>query len=212
LLTRKIVNAINRIARPQESHLSILRDWLQDPKGGNNFQKGTEDQIWDDADPSVYLTLFIPAGEMDIFSRCITRIAVGIFHRTWGEKHGLGKVVDEESGLVSYDDSKINMASTIFATVISSILPVVAILVLYVVKNTVKRICITLAFTAAFACVLATCSSARRVEIFAATATYVCPRPKHTTPRLQYTQSKLICLSSRFAAVEVVFIGSAIAS
>lgn len=174
-LTRKVVNAVNRIARPRKSHISILQDWLQDSKGGNNFQKGTEDQIWDDENPSAYLTLLVPAGEMDLFSRWITRIVVGIFHRTWGEKHGLGKVVDEESGLISYDDSKINMASTIFATVISSILPVIAILVLYVVKNTVQRICITLAFTAAFACVLATCSSARRVEIFAATATYVSP-------------------------------------
>lgn len=177
------MNAMNSIARPRESHLSLLRDWLQDPKGGNNFQKGTEDQLWDELDPSSYLSLYSPTGEMDIFSRWITRIVVGMFHRTWGEKRGLGKIVDEESGLVSYEDSKVNMASTIFATIISSILPVVAILVLYVVKNTVKRIYITLAFTAAFACVLATCSSARRVEIFAATATYV--SPFYSTRRLQ---------------------------
>ncbi|KAJ5783188.1 hypothetical protein N7457_004962 [Penicillium paradoxum] len=110
------INTINSIARPRKSHLALLQDWLQDSKGGDNFQKGTENQLWDEPDPSAYLTLWAPTGEMDIFSRGITRLAVGIFHRTWGEKHGLGKIVDEESGLISYDDSRVNMASTVLAT------------------------------------------------------------------------------------------------
>jgi hypothetical protein len=108
---------------------------------------------------------------MDLFTRWISGLILGLLHRLWGEKHGSGRVIDEESGLMLYDDSKINVVSTFFATVISSILPVVTVLVLYVVKNTVRRICITLGFTATFAGVLALCSSTRRVDIFVATAT-----------------------------------------
>jgi VIT1/CCC1 family predicted Fe2+/Mn2+ transporter len=166
------VSTLGNIAKPKKSQLSMLRDWLQDSKGGDCFQKGSEVRLWEDDDTSAFLSLKSPSGETDIFTGWITRMTVGLFHRLWGEKHALGKVVDEESGLVSYDDSNVNTASTIFATILSSILPVVTILVLWTVKSTVKRICITLAFTAIFAAVLAICSSARRVEIFAATATY----------------------------------------
>lgn len=65
-----------------KSNLMLLQDWLQDPKGGNNFQKGTEDQLWDEADPSAYVTVWVPTGGMDIFSRWVTHVVVRIFHRT----------------------------------------------------------------------------------------------------------------------------------
>ncbi|KFX96194.1 hypothetical protein V495_08479 [Pseudogymnoascus sp. VKM F-4514 (FW-929)] len=178
------VSALNNIIKANKSQQAVLKEWLQDAKGGDCFQKGAEARLWEGDDTSEFLTLHKQSEETDFFTKWITLLIVGIFHRFWGEKHKLGKVVDEESGLVSYDDSKINTASTIFATVLSSTLPVITILVLYVVKNTEKRIYITLGFTVAFAAILAICSSAKRVEIFAATAT--------------------------FAAVEVVFIGSAI--
>lgn len=167
------VSALTNIVKASKSQQSVLKEWLQDSKGGDCFQKGAEARLWEDDDTSVFLTLYKQSKETDFFTKWITLLIVGIFHRFWGEKHKLGKVVDEESGLMSYDDSKINTASTVFATVLSSTLPVITILVLYVVKNTMKRIYITLGFTVAFAAILAMCSSARRVEIFAATATYV---------------------------------------
>lgn len=66
-------------------------------------------------------------------------------------------------------------------TIVASLLPIVAIIVLYAVKGTWRRIYVTITFTALFGIAMA-CTSARKSEIFAATAA--------------------------FAAVEVVFIGS----
>ncbi|RDL37957.1 uncharacterized protein BP5553_05390 [Venustampulla echinocandica] len=174
---------LSSIESPRKSQLAVLRDWLQDSKGGSCFQMGREARLWDGNLEKDFVTLRANDGENDIFTVWITKLIVGIFRRCCGCG---GRVVDEESQLLSYDDSILNTASTIIATVMSSVLPVVTILVLYAVKNTVKRICITIGFTAVFAAFLAIFSTARRIEIFAATAT--------------------------FAAVEVVFIGSALSS
>lgn len=73
--------------------------------------------------------------------------------------------------MVSYNESKLIRAGTIIATVLSSLLLVLSVLILYVVKNTYSHVGIAAGFTTLFAFFLATFSSARMVEIFAATAT-----------------------------------------
>lgn len=80
--------------------------------------------------------------------------------------------MDLESGLKSYDESRLHVVGTVVATILSSMLPVVSIFVLYVLESTYARLGMTVAFTGCFAAILAIFSSARRVEIFAATATY----------------------------------------
>ncbi|KAJ9640277.1 hypothetical protein H2199_005816 [Coniosporium tulheliwenetii] len=92
------------------------------------------------------------------------------------------KVIDEESGAVQYNETELDKLSMVLSTTIASILPVIAVLGLYFEKNMLKRIYIMIGITAAFAAILSFFSSARRIEIFTATA--------------------------GFAAVEVVFIGS----
>ena len=59
----------------------------------------------------------------------------------------------------------------LLATVLSSVLPLIAIVILYRVKETQARIYIAVGITAGFALILALCTNARRVEIFASTAT-----------------------------------------
>jgi hypothetical protein len=162
--------------KPRKSELSTLRDWLTDKKGGDCFQANSEAFLWGDDDspddpPSTFLTLRNTQEENDLFTKWLTGFVTGAFHRLFGRKRGLGRVVDEDSELVSYDESKINTATNVTSTILSSILPVITILVLNYVPNRTLRIVITLIFTAAFAAVLAIFSSARRVEIFAATAT-----------------------------------------
>ncbi|KAG8162479.1 hypothetical protein KVR01_008244 [Diaporthe batatas] len=114
----------------------------------------------------------------------MTRVVARIFHRLAGEKMKVGTVIDEEAALVSYSDSKLNQASNVLALVVSSVLPVMTIFVLNIVPSTNQRIGLTMLFTAVFAVLLAIFSNAKGAEIFGATAT--------------------------FAAIEVVFIGSAI--
>jgi hypothetical protein len=153
-----------------------LEKWLNDPKGGNYFQQGVEAFTWiDENDHDLKSASFVSLrpnnGERDPFTRLLTDFVGGTFHRLWGERRKVGKVIDEESQMMSYDDSKINVASAIFTTIVSSILPVVTILVLYEIRSPYGRIGVTIGFTAIFAAFLATFSKARRVEIFAATAT-----------------------------------------
>ena len=73
--------------------------------------------------------------------------------------------------MISYSESKLLKAGTFIATVLSSTMPVLSIYVLFIYKNTYIRIGIAAAFTAVFAGMLAFFSSARRIEVFAATAT-----------------------------------------
>lgn len=101
-----------------------------------------------------------------------------------------------------YDDDALLRLNTIIISVISSALPVISIVALYYIKTTIQRIGALVAFTVVFAFALATFTNARRLEIFATTSTYV-PSACYNAPA---------DFNGRFAAVEVVFIGSALGS
>ncbi|KAI8306539.1 hypothetical protein K4K61_004396 [Colletotrichum sp. SAR11_59] len=94
------------------------------------------------------------------------------------------ETVDEISGHVSYSHDFIRRIGNLGTTILACIMPVLTIFVLNIVHSTNLRILVTLIFTAVFALLIATFSNAKKVEIFSATAT--------------------------FAAVDVVFIGSAV--
>jgi hypothetical protein len=55
-------------------------------------------------------------------------------------------------------------------TVAAASLPVVAVLILYFIKNTLKRIYVLIGLTVAFAISTKLLTSAKSIEIFAATA------------------------------------------
>jgi len=94
-----------------------------------------------------------------------------VFHFLCGERFQVGKIIDEESGLMRYEDSRLDRASSVIAIILASIIPVLTIFALNAIKTTDARIGMIVVFTAVFATVLAVFSSAKRAEIFAATAT-----------------------------------------
>ena len=69
------------------------------------------------------------------------------------------------------DHRRLNQIGFLVATIFSSVIPLVSIIALYFVKNTLKRIGIAAAFTALFAVAVSVFTTARRIEIFAGTAT-----------------------------------------
>ncbi|KAJ4260897.1 hypothetical protein NW757_001285 [Fusarium falciforme] len=158
--------------------------------GGENFQEDdVEFDTWlgeEQANPDLYVALQPGIDEDDLFTRSIMRFIGGPFHRAIGDRMKVGKVIDEGSGIMTYRDSNIVKTINFIVTVIATVLPPLTILVLNSVDKTKVRIGLTVLFTAIFAIILAAFSKAKRVEILVATAT--------------------------FAAVEVVFIGSAIPS
>ncbi|TGJ88741.1 hypothetical protein E0Z10_g47 [Xylaria hypoxylon] len=178
------VSQLSQAPNPQKSQLMELQRWLRDEDGGAGFLKATEFKTWEETELSKYIVMKNTATEDDFLTNFVSNVLLRTFHRLFGARWKMGKIIDQRSSLTSYSDTKISKAGSIFAAVLSSALPVLTIFVLDRLHSTTVRIGVTLVFTTAFALMLAAFSSAKRVEIFAATAT--------------------------FAAVEVVFIGSAI--
>lgn len=156
---------------PSESQLHQLQKWLRNSRGGGSFLKGWEHWTWEEDDVSAYVSLNSPAVETDAFTDFLTYRFSWLFRFLFGRRLHAGKVIDEEAGLTSYSDSKLNTASRAIAIVISSIMPVLTIFVIHSLGSTTTKIGMTVFFTAVFAILLALFSSANRAEIFVATAT-----------------------------------------
>jgi len=89
---------------------------------------------------------------------------------------------DPESNIFLYRDSHFHRIANVVGTLISSLIPIGSIVVLYFVTSMPLRLAVLSCFTAIFSIALSLLTSAKRVEIFAATAA--------------------------FASVQVVFVGS----
>jgi hypothetical protein len=77
---------------------------------------------------------------------------------------------DLESNIFLYRDSHFHHIANIVGTLISSLIPIGSIVVLYFVTDMPIRLAIISLFTAIFSIALSLVTSAKRVEIFAATA------------------------------------------
>jgi len=88
------------------------------------------------------------------------------FHKRIGHRF---KSRDESTSLYEYRDSKINDAAHTISIILSSLLPPASIFALYYVHRTPIRLGLIMIFSAIFTACLAISTSAKRVEIFAAT-------------------------------------------
>ncbi|KAK3987157.1 hypothetical protein QBC44DRAFT_401201 [Cladorrhinum sp. PSN332] len=184
------VSQLSKLHSPPKSQLQQLKDllWfesrrLREEGGDDTFPPSAEYFTWEESSTDKYYSLDHEDPEADPLTRAMKEYIVPLFHWALGKRVLKKKVIDAEAQLSYYEDQKLVKASSIIAVMISSALPVVTIFVLNQVDSTNIRIAWTLGFTMIFAGILVLFSSAKRAEIFAATAT--------------------------FAAVEVVFIGSA---
>lgn len=143
---------------------------MRDAKGGDSFPKGIEYDTWADEDLTKYIAVGPPPPEIDVFTALLRGRIFDSFHRFLGEPLELGTEIDEESGLRSYSDSRVNRAASLVTVILSSMTPVLAIFALNAAHTLEMRLGLVALFTGLFAAILAVFSSARRVEIFAATA------------------------------------------
>ncbi|KAF3002320.1 hypothetical protein E8E14_005227 [Neopestalotiopsis sp. 37M] len=179
------VTNIARLEQPAVHNLAALQEYLRDSKGGNSYLQGIEAFIWDQEHAPDLIAIRPDRPDQDAFSRWLTKYPVLLYHRLLGHRSWVpaGQVVDEESGAMLYRESGVDKLAKMVSITLASTIPMIAILVLYFEKNLLHRIYISIGITAAFAALLSMFTNARRIEIFAATAS--------------------------LAAVEVVFIGSA---
>ncbi|KAH4014499.1 hypothetical protein HBI70_177620 [Parastagonospora nodorum] len=178
-----LVLPVTKAQEPTGAELKRLLSWLSRAKGGNSFLTGDESRVWQGNDTSEYITLFPRDLEDDAFTTFLGGRLLDMYHGIIGykrrRKYGTGA---RDSELRKYSVRRIGKASNVAVAAVSSILPTLVILGLYFVKRMIVRIGLVILFTAIFSVALAVFTSARKVEIFSATAA--------------------------FAAVEVVFIGS----
>ncbi len=160
-------------------------------EGGDNFLQGIEREILhadDRLDPdqeraSDLVTMSREAIEHDFFSRWLSDEVLDKFHSLIG-RH-IKRPFDEETGMYHYRKLHLRAVSHLVGVMLASVIPAASIFTLYFIQHPVDRLLVLLAYSALFSVCLALFTSARRVEIFAATAA--------------------------FASVQVVFVGSTIA-
>ncbi|KAH6856269.1 hypothetical protein B0I37DRAFT_366960 [Chaetomium sp. MPI-CAGE-AT-0009] len=167
-----------------KSQLKSLKGWLRDSQGGSSFLTDFEAETWNDDNLRSYLCLESTSTKGDPFTRWLLSSVVQVYDRVLGRRIGSGEILDERTGDKSYSSDRVNRASNIFVAIMASALPVLAIFALNIIPSTEGRLGATAGFTITFAVLMGIFSSAKRAEIIAATAT--------------------------FAAIEVVFIGSAL--
>ena len=161
---------MNKLNDPMQSQLNSFRDWLRD-RNQQPFLTGYEVETWADEKNTQYMCLNPSSDEHDLFTQYTTNVLLGLYHRTIGHRLGTGKNVDEVTRHTSYSDPSIHRATIVITTIVASLLPILTIYALNQIPSTNERIGVAAAFTAAFAFLIGLFSSARRVEIFAATAT-----------------------------------------
>jgi len=168
---RTLVSQLNRTESPRSPQLDALKGELGNINTRGSFLVEEEQEAWDSMDPSDYLAAHTPNTENDPFTNFVKDKILVPYHTYIGQRTKAGTQLNKETRLASYDDAKINTAINIVAAMLSSILPVLTIFVLNQLSTTNARIGLTVVFTAIFAFLLAYFSTARKVEIFAATAT-----------------------------------------
>lgn len=88
---------------------------------------------------------------------------------------------DDEFGLTDYNDAKISVAADVTCTLFAPLLTTVPMFVLYFVSDIRTRLGIIMGFTTLFSISLALFSSARRIEVFAATSAFAAVQAVYVT-------------------------------
>jgi hypothetical protein len=167
----RTVSQLQKLNNPSTGSISVLREWLRDPKGGNCFLQSSEAFLWEPRYDGDFVTLSEKDQSHDFFTAWFTSTAIALYHNCWGHKQRKKGIIDPESGLIQYSDEWYTRVGKALTTTIASILPVLAVLALYFEKELIKRIYIMIGITAVFAAILSLLTNAKRIEIFAAVST-----------------------------------------
>ncbi len=113
---------MNELQNPRWHQLEYLWYLLSDPTGGSNFQLGVEFDTWlgeEEVNPATCVCLNEHQAEDDMFTNAIMGFVSSSFYRSLGPKRAKGRVVDENSGYTSCDESRARSISGVIVTVIS---------------------------------------------------------------------------------------------
>ncbi|KAG8534292.1 uncharacterized protein KY384_001136 [Bacidia gigantensis] len=108
---------LQQLSKPTTSNLSVLKEWLERPEGGDFFLRGREAEMWDNGRDTI--TTSSLRAEHD----SLTKLIINRPKMRNGE---------EWNGLWYYDDAVIVTIANITSIALSSILPALSVLALYV--------------------------------------------------------------------------------
>jgi len=162
---------IAKLDRATKNDQKWLRVWLQHQKGGKGFLEGCEYRAYDELENQDLISIssrpsndkFMRWLEMSLIPHLPTRLRKMMLEPMAGsEETGIGRVKLEV----------LHRFARALNVVLSAIIPSTAIVALYMINNLPYRIAAVAAFSGVFASVLAIFTTARPVEIFAATAAF----------------------------------------
>lgn len=156
---------LSKFEAPNLADLEALKLWLKRPKMGNCSLIGLDKDVWDTGTDLLTLN---PRVQDDPCSRWLSGSFVRFYHRVLGRR--TKRELDLEPGLFEYSDKQLLRASDVIGALLSSLLPISSLLALYFVSNLLARLGIVTAFTILFSMTLLLVTTARKVEVFAATA------------------------------------------
>ncbi|PVH77721.1 hypothetical protein DL98DRAFT_636938 [Cadophora sp. DSE1049] len=163
--------ALAKLGRPRQYDLEFLRSWFRRPGMGAFPLLGLDRDAWDIKTESDLIAIK-PRATPDLFSKWFTESFVPRYHQVFGERFRLPGNIG--SGIYHYRESSLESGLGILATVIASLLPICSVVALYLIQSNGLRLGMIAIFSACFSLALALMTSARRIEVFAATAAYVC--------------------------------------
>lgn len=148
-----------------------------------------ENTLWSEENEGDLTSLTGRHEKLDVLSRWIESQLLRLYHNKIGHRLYDPISLAEASlqrPITHYSDGKLAATVDAISTIFSSLLPTMPIFVLYFIHNPLARMVAIVVFSLIFSVVLTTVTKARRIDCFAAT--------------------------TAFAAVQVVFVGTAIGS
>ena len=202
-----------------------MRDWLKGKHYGNRFITSDDSDVYEplskrrarksSSDPSQPawatseddLVGLGPGGPSDPFSKMVINGVLVFWHRIFGRHRSGGGAEGagaDNQGIVAVSQDPALQLVSVASTIVASMLPVAAVFALQALpaERAYVRLGAFAAFTLVFALAMSLCTGAKRSDIFGASAAYVSLRSART---VRFADS-LLC--DRFAAVQVVFIGT----
>ena len=176
---------IAKLDRATKNDQKWLRVWLQHQKGGKSFLEGCEYRAYDELENQDLISIssrpsndkFMRWLEMSLIPHLPTRLRkmmlVSIISTSTSTALTLANqepmAGSEETGIGRVKLEVLHRFARALNVVLSAIIPSTAIVALYMINNLPYRIAAVAAFSGVFASVLAIFTTARPVEIFAAT-------------------------------------------
>ncbi|KAL1620787.1 hypothetical protein SLS56_009512 [Neofusicoccum ribis] len=137
---------VNKLDKANKYDLEVLKDWLERPKGGNNFLAGNQSRPWrkDEASDLVALS----SRQHDAFTRCVSEKLVPWLFTRGFRRSKTAVLGHEEAGLVEWSDGSYSTASRVLSVASSSLIPGAAVITLYHIHDLFARIFAALGFSA----------------------------------------------------------------